>query len=281
MTEKEQKTNGGEQRSLAPSPKVPNLIQGMEISTTGAVLPKTMGEMIEFCKLVAYSGMVPKNFEGNPGAVMVAVQMGAELGMAPMTAVRSIYVVNGHPAVWGDAMLALVKSMPECQDVIEEFDEKGMVATCTVILRNRTPVTRTFSMADAKTAKLAGKAGPWQEYPKRMIQMRARSFACRDACPGALTGIYTREEVVDITEPLESRPVGPPTEGRAKVGSSSHVVTEDAPVTMPEVAEDIAKQAVKKAKEMPAPHGPDGEDPETGEIPPKRSDVPAQGAIRF
>lgn len=269
MTEKKQ--NG----ESAVAKREPSIVQGMALTSRGEVMPKTMGEMVEFCKMVAYSGMVPKSYDGNPGAVMVAVQMGAELGMAPMTAVRSIYVVNGHPSVWGDAMLALIKAMPECQDVIEEFDEKEMRATCTVVLRNRSPVTRTFSLADAKTAKLAGKAGPWQEYPKRMIQMRARSFACRDACPGALTGIYTREEVVDITEPLESRPLGPPPEGRAKVGSS----ISGADRAIIEQVVKGAEQSTAQATEAVPDH-----DPETGEVfeqPPKKSEVPEQGKVRF
>src|SRR6185295_12780043 len=52
--------------------------------------------------------------------------------------------------------------------------------------------------ADAKTANLWGKAGPWTQYPKRMLQMRARGFGCRDCFPDLLRGIIIKEEAEDM-----------------------------------------------------------------------------------
>jgi hypothetical protein len=73
-----------------------------------------------------------------------------------------------------------------------------MVATCVVVRKGMDPVARTFSVEDAKMAKLWEKQGPWSDYPKRMLQMRARGFACRDAFPDALRGIISREEAEDM-----------------------------------------------------------------------------------
>ncbi len=98
----------------------------------------------------------------------------------------------------------------------EESDD-GEVATCTVWRYERAPGGRvkressaSFSMDDAKRAGLAGKKGPWQDYPRRMRQMRARSFALRDAFADALRGLSVREEVmdyVDVTaEVIEEKP---------------------------------------------------------------------------
>jgi len=55
-----------------------------------------------------------------------------------------------------------------------------------------------FSKEDAETAKLWGKQGPWQTYPKRMLAMRARGWAIRNVFPDALKGIQVAEEVQDI-----------------------------------------------------------------------------------
>jgi hypothetical protein len=63
--------------------------------------------------------------------------------------------------------------------------------------RDRSAVVRTFSEADAKKAGLWGKSGPWAQYPARMLQMRARGWALRDAFPDALKGLGIREEVQD------------------------------------------------------------------------------------
>jgi len=57
-----------------------------------------------------------------------------------------------------------------------------------------------FSVEDAKRAGLWGKQGPWQAYPKRMLQMRARGFALRDAYPDVLKGLISTEEAQDYPE---------------------------------------------------------------------------------
>lgn len=183
-----------EQKALQKVPKL-----AIPVATSGGLMPRDYGELIEFAKMVAYSGMVPKSYEGNTGAVLVAVQMGAELGLTPMSSVRSICVINGMPSVWGDGMLALVVSHRDCEDVIESIEgvPGERVAVCTVKRRGRAPVTRKFSWADAERANLDSKKGPWQQYPQRMLQMRARSWALRDAFPDVLQGIRATEEAQD------------------------------------------------------------------------------------
>jgi len=162
----------------------------------GMMNPKDLDQAIEVAKLMAHSGMLPKQYDKNTGAVLIAIQMGAELGLSPMAAIQNIAVINGRPSLWGDAMLALVVSHPDCLDVIETCDEHG--ATCTVKRRGRAPIERSFTLEDAKRAGLLGKQGPWQQYTKRMLQLRARGFALRDAFPDALRGIRSTEEVRDM-----------------------------------------------------------------------------------
>jgi hypothetical protein len=67
----------------------------------------------------------------------------------------------------------------------------------------------TFSVADAKRAKLWGKSGPWTQYPKRMLAMRARGFAIRDAFPDAMRGMITAEEAQDYPTKSAPRDVTP------------------------------------------------------------------------
>jgi len=68
--------------------------------------------------------------------------------------------------------------------------------------KNRTAVTRSFSMVDATKANLANKEGPWRSYPGRMRQMRARGFALRDSFADVLKGISIAEEAMDT--PIEN-----------------------------------------------------------------------------
>lgn len=161
--------------------------------------PQTMPELFKFAEIAARSNMVPQGFKNKPDDIVLAVQMGHELGLAPMQALQNIAVINGRPSVWGDALIGMCRASPLCEDIVETIEGDGMtmVATCIAKRRGSSPVTSVFSMADAKAAGLAGKAGPWTQYPKRMMQQRARGFALRDAFPDILRGLITAEEAED------------------------------------------------------------------------------------
>lgn len=168
---------------------------------TFSLVPTSLTEAKEFATLISKSDLVPKDYREKPSNVLVAIQMGMELGLPPMQALQNIAVINGRPAVWGDAMLALVRSNAACEWVKETITGEGdrMVATCAIQRKgDPEPTSRSFSVDDAKKAGLWSKDGPWKNYPKRMLQMRARSWACRDAFPDALRGIGMVEEVQDI-----------------------------------------------------------------------------------
>lgn len=157
--------------------------------------PQTFEQALTFSNYLADSDMVPKDFKGKPGNCLVAIQWGMEIGLKPLQAMQNIAVINGRPSLWGDAVIALVRSSPLCESIIEEDD--GRTATCRVKRRGEPEQSRSFSMDDAKAAGLLGKQGPWTQYPKRMRQMRARAFAVRDVFPDVLKGLPVAEEVMD------------------------------------------------------------------------------------
>lgn len=158
--------------------------------------PQTFEQAMKFSHMLADSDLVPKDFRGKPGNCLIAMQWGSELGLKPLQALSNIAVVNGRAALWGDAVIALVRSSPLCEYVQESDD--GHTATCRAKRRGEPEHVVTFSMDDAKAAGLAGKQGPWSQYPRRMRQMRARAFALRDAFPDVLRGMPVAEEVMDI-----------------------------------------------------------------------------------
>ena len=165
--------------------------------------PQTMTEAIDFSNMLSKSTMVPKAYQNKPEDVLVAVQWGYELGLAPLQALQNIATINGKPSVYGDAAMALVQNSPVCEDVKEYFEGEGSsnpIAVCVAKRKNRTEVISKYSVEDAKRAGLWNKQGPWTQYPKRMLQMRARGFALRDAFPDVLKGLITVEEAQDYPE---------------------------------------------------------------------------------
>jgi hypothetical protein len=160
----------------------------------------TVDDAMKFGKMLADSEFAPKDFRGKPASCVLAVQHGAEIGLGPMQSIQSVAVINGRPSIWGDAALALVMGSAVCEFVREriEGDGENLVAVCETKRRGYpAPSVTQFSVADAKRAGLWGKSGPWTQYPRRMLQLRARGFGLRDAFPDVLKGLVTAEEAQD------------------------------------------------------------------------------------
>ena len=174
-------------------------------------MPATLKEAMQFSHIIAASSFIPDIYRGKPGDILCAMQMGAELGLKPLAALQNIAVINGRPSIWGDVMLGIVKAHQSFEYIDETMNEDKNIATCRVKRKGQPPVTRTFSIDDAKKAGLVGVDGKgrgkddyakskstWTCYPARMLQMRARGFALRDCYPDLLRGIIAREEAQDV-----------------------------------------------------------------------------------
>jgi hypothetical protein len=181
---------------------------------------QSFDDAFRFAKMVAASDFAPKDFKGKAESCLLAIQHGSEVGLSPMQSLQSIALINNRPTLWGDAALALVQSSPACEYVREyiEGDGDNMAAVCEVKRRGYpSPNVVRFSVADAKKAGLWGKAGPWQQYPGRMLSLRARGFALRNTFADALRGLITAEEAQDYpAEPVARETPREPVQVRPK-----------------------------------------------------------------
>lgn len=180
----------------------------LQVSTSVfSLVPKTMEEAFKMAEMMAASDFVPKAYQGKPGNVLVAVQMGQEIGLKPMQAVQNIAVINGKPGIYGDAGKAILLAAG-CgieEDDVEVVKKNGK-GRCVITRPGRLPVERTFSIDDAKTANLWGKEGPWKTYPYRQMAWRAFWFAARDAASDLLKGLDGIEAISDTQAEKEINP---------------------------------------------------------------------------
>ena len=176
--------------------------QSMELSTSKDIIQLTgkgLGEVIKIAEFFQGSELVPTSFRNKPADIVLAWQTGAELGLSPTQSLKGIAVINGKTAIYGDTAMSLVRGARVCEFVKETFDKDTMTATCVTKRRDEEHEnTTTFSMDNAKTAKLWGKTGPWTQYPERMLKMRARAFNLRDTFADLLSGIDIYEDIQDI-----------------------------------------------------------------------------------
>lgn len=185
------------------------------ISATGAIVPKDLNEAYRLAQVIHMAGLQPKDLN-TPEKIMVAIMHGMEIGLKPMQAMQRIAVINNRPTIWGDAAIGLVYSSGLCEFVKEAIEGQGdaRTAVCEAKRIKSTVVTRaTFSVSQAKEAGLWGK-DIWKKYPDRMLAMRARGFALRDAFADVLGGMYLREEIegeaIGVTPALPTPPAPPP-----------------------------------------------------------------------
>jgi hypothetical protein len=218
--------------------RLPTLQSGGAIR---AIVPQTMEDAYRLGKAIVMSGTNPKGMD-TPEKCMIAIMRGLEVGLSPMQAIDKIAIVNGRPVIWGDGALGLVRGSGLCEFVRETNAGSGdaRAAKCEVKRKGEPePITRIFSVADAKKAGLWDKQGPWKQFPDRMLQMRARAFALRDGFADVLGGLYLREEMDDQT-PM--RDVTPPSQPSMRPPSLAKPVEEAEPVNEAEAVEEIVDQ---------------------------------------
>lgn len=228
----------------------PQIMAGGQVS---ALVPQSLDEAFRVASAMAASGMTPKGVD-KPEQVLVAIMAGAELGFAPFQAMQSFAVINGKPNIWGDALPALLWSRGFKIKEWFDNDDAPTKAFCRITRPDGEEIERSFSVADAKLAGLLGKQGPWQQYQKRMLQMRARAFAARDGAADVLRGMHVAEEVQDyqtisvrsVEKPgLAARLAAPREERQTEGFNTVHGQPEDEPGT-------DAPQSPRDASERPA-----------------------------
>lgn len=155
--------------------------------------PKTIEERIKVAELLAQAGMV----KGGPAQAFAVIQMGAELGMGPMEAVRAIHLMQGKPTLDATAVAALVQRSGKYRFIQEESTTERCVIRFEAGVLGKWEVlgTSTFTIEDARRAKLTGK-GTWAAYPDQMLRARALTKGARQFVPEVFGGpIYVPEEL--------------------------------------------------------------------------------------
>ena len=83
-----------------------SLVIGSTALSYEHLMPQTLTEKLRMAEELAKSNLMPVGFK-TPAQILVALQMGHELGIPPMRAIQNISVVNGRPTLSADMMLAV------------------------------------------------------------------------------------------------------------------------------------------------------------------------------
>jgi hypothetical protein len=171
-------------------------------SEIAIIAPRNLEESERLAATLAKSMLLPTDLKGKPSDVLAIILTGAELGLAPMQAVRGIQVIKGKPSLSADLMAALCKRR---RDVCEYLTPVTLTAEKAVYETKRVgdpkPTTMEFTIQDAQRAGLAG-SDTYRKFPQAMLKARCLSAICRAVYPDVCMGLYDPDEVANIDTPV-------------------------------------------------------------------------------
>lgn len=234
--------------------------------------------------ILARSRLLPKalyanNPEQTQANVTLVLWYGAELGLPPMQAIQSIYVVNGKPQLSGQLWLSKVREAghqafiacrhcdrPPEQHPPHDTEEEHRYAKdhdetrCTVtIVRGDTGDrhSETFTIEDAQRAGLTSK-DVWKSWPRRMLQWRAASACATTICPEVALGYGMEGDEIAADEPTAEQSLAQAVDARTQPVNGApgepadvhdaEIVTDPGAEAAREAADEQARQEVLRAE---------------------------------
>jgi hypothetical protein len=223
----------------------------------------TVEAVKELSRLAVQSGMSKAK---HPADAFFIAMYGMELGIPPMTAMRTIYSVKGGaPTCSGEAMLSLLRRSGKVRITLPNPVEVKDSATVTIErIDTGEKGSFTFTMDMARKAGLVRDGSPWTTYPHMMLIWRAVSMGAKLLASDIIGGLYTVEEIYTETQVDENgEPIGDIIYGEASRSTSSDgsTITQTPrqqptsdPVTPAGVARVFDRLGVPKGTENYAPY---------------------------
>ena len=209
-------------RELAPAPADP----------TGGRLgawARAMAAAKQLAEALTGTGMVPKQYQGNPEDGAAAIMYGDEIGLTPLQSLQSINVVHGTPGLDARTMVALV--LAAGHEVWTESESPSKVVVCGRRRGSSRTERAEWDMPRAERAGYASRYSNYKTKPVEMLYARAAATVCRRVAPDALKGLaYTTAELEDDAQESATTTVTAPAPQRRRVSAPQQA----APAAPPE-----------------------------------------------
>lgn len=208
-----------------------------------------MTAQMDYARAVSTATILPQAYRGKPADIMIAIGLGAAMGLSQAESLYRIDVIQGTPTAGAELIASNVRKAGHVLRV--RVDEQNVSVTATVIRKDDPDFEHTVvrDMAWARRMGLDTKDN-YKKQPLTMLQWRAISAVARLAASEALYGVgHTADELQDLgtiksTPAVEAKPRG--MEGlRAAVAPTPETVDEPLPVS-PDEADDPMTDRTRK-----------------------------------
>lgn len=178
--------------------------------------------MQRMAQMYTQSTIVPKQYIGNIGNCVIALDMAMRMKCNPLMCMQNLYVVNGNPSFSSKFLIATINACGRFSPLRYEFKGKEGTSTygCRCVAYEVSDKEHKDPLyGDWITMEMAEKEGwmnkpgsKWKSMPNQMLRYRAAAFWQRVYCPEISMGLITTEEATDIqdaeyTEIPDEKPV--------------------------------------------------------------------------
>jgi len=178
---------------------------------TGLLAPADLGQALELAQSMAKGQQaVPAHLRGHPGACLAIIEYANNWEMAPYAVANQSYVVSDRLCFMGQLVHSVIKKRAdlrfpklgleaEYSGKVEDGTRKVRVFAECYIDEERT-VTRVLECESPMLKDIRPKNSPlWQTDPDQQLFYRTSQRWQRRHKPEILLGIYTKDEIEDMT----------------------------------------------------------------------------------
>lgn len=159
-------------------------------------------------KALMTSDIVPLQFQGNMGNILIAQEFAHRTGSSVMAVMQNVHIIHGKLGWSSSYCIAAINQSGRFSDPLhfefqgaENTDAWGCRAV-TLSKRGKEVSGPLVTIGMAKAEGWYGKAGSkWPTMPELMLRYRAAAFFARTVVPDILFGMQTEEELIDVNPP--------------------------------------------------------------------------------
>jgi len=185
-----------ETNALARIPEVAPLASLTEVEHNVAVQKAT---------LLSKSTIIPSDYQGKPGNVLVALEYANRLGCSVLAVMQNLDVINGRPALRSTFLIGTVNASGRFTPIrfkwqgAEGADDWGCRAVAVDWESGEECIGPLITIKLAKNEGWYAKGGSkWKTIPELMLTYRAGAWWTRIYCPELALGLHTTDEAEDM-----------------------------------------------------------------------------------
>lgn len=225
-------------------------------------------------KVFASSNLVPVQYQGNIGNVMIAMNMAQRMKADPLMVMQNLVIVHNAPTFEAKFAIACFNATGKYTPIrYEEVGERGK-DSWGMYAYAIDKATGDVLKGPEITIKLAKDEGwynqnpKWRNVPQLMLRYRAASWFIRTTDPGVMMGFQTSDEAEDVQ--YEEVPASTPTGPVVNADANSVAIDID------EVAKNSSKATEVKNTAETHESASDDKLPKAGKKPQENTEEPAK-----